>query len=181
MDLLSAIAYLKAEPDSQSGPGQVVAEDEFPAFFDLGNGLSVYYLLDLGDRFEYVQRKDLIAQGLTVEAVHEAAVSNLSALCRGQLQIAEYGDIHAVTVDGCFEASTLLLDRLWEDALKDTVSEGFLVAIPARDVLAYCDAGSSQGISELRAVVARTWPDGDHLLTQTLYKRTGHGWRPYHN
>jgi hypothetical protein len=111
MGLLSAIACLKAEPVSRFRPGQIVAEGEFPACHDLGNGLTVYYLLDLGDRFEYVQRKDLTMPGLTVETLHESAVSNLSELCRGQLKVTEHGDIYAVTVDSCFEASA----QIWHD------------------------------------------------------------------
>ncbi len=42
------------------------------------------------------------------------------------------------------------------------------MALPARDVLAFCDAKSLQGIVELKQLVRRITPKGEHLLTETL-------------
>jgi hypothetical protein len=45
--------------------------------------------------------------------------------------------------------------------------------------LCFCDASSSAGIAELRAVVGRVFPKGDHLLTDALLERQGTAWVPY--
>jgi hypothetical protein len=51
-----------------------------------------------------------------------------------------------------------------------------IAAAPARDILAL---SSPAGVDELRAVIARVWPCGDHLLTQDLYRHTERGWSVY--
>lgn len=52
------------------------------------------------------------------------------------------------------------------------------MALTARDVLAFCDAKSLQGIVELKQLVRRITPNGDHLLTETLYYRLNGQWLP---
>jgi hypothetical protein len=56
------------------------------------------------------------------------------------------------------------------------VSHGFVVAVPARDVLAFTDAKSAAGIAELRGLVDRLFPGGDHLISPDLYKRDAGRW-----
>ncbi len=156
-----------------------VSEEDFPAFRDLGNGLSVFYLLDEGDYFAYVQRKDLLGAGITEEVLHDTAIANLETLCAGTLEVREYGEIFAVTLDGSFEASLLLLDRLWETTLRETSGGEYVACIPSRDVLAYSNPNSMKGVRELRDIVERVWAEDDHLITRTLYMRNGGAWNPY--
>jgi hypothetical protein len=78
-----------------------------------------------------------------------------------------------------FEASLLLVDALWDGALSQYAPNGFGIAVPARDVLAFADAGSASAIDELRAVVSRIFPGGDHLITPELYRRQSGRWVRY--
>jgi hypothetical protein len=71
-----------------------------------------------------------------------------------------------------------LLDDLWDKSFVRTVTAGFVVAIPARDILGFGDVGSSEAITELREVLARA-TGGDHLLTPALYRRQGQTWIQY--
>ena len=72
----------------------------------------------------------------------------------------------------------LLLDDLWDQSLATYTPNGAIVALPARDVLAFCDAKSLQGILELKQLVRRITPKGEHLLTETLYYRLNGKWLP---
>lgn len=83
------------------------------------------------------------------------------------MQVQPYGSIFAVIAGGNFEASLLLLDGLWERAFRQFVSGDYAVAIPSRDVLAFGDAGDAKVRVELRAVIDRVWPPGDHLRTSS--------------
>ncbi len=172
-----AVAYLKAA-EPKAGPALSLSEADSPALLSLGNGLLVSYVVDEGESFSYVQNRHLIEANLSLAQLHELACSNLSAIAKEKLQVQEYGAIYAVILDGNFEASVILLNGLWEKGLSHLVQSGYTAALPARDILAFCESSSSQGISELRNLVSRL-AGGDHLLTQSLYRRTGNQWEVY--
>ncbi len=146
-----------------------------PVVTDLGNGLSVVYLVDEGDHLSYVQHHHLDAVQAESAALHETGLDNLSGIAEAKLRIVAQGAIHGLLLDGMFEASLLLLDELWEGPLASYAPNGAVAALPTRDVLAFCDAKSSQGIRELRQLV-HTLAAGDHRLTSTLYRRTNGAW-----
>jgi hypothetical protein len=72
-----------------------------------------------------------------------------------------------------------LLDDLWNKTFAAEAPNGAVAAVPSRDVLAFCDAKSEQGIQELQALVERVSERGHHLLTKTLYQRVGGQWKRY--
>jgi uncharacterized protein YtpQ (UPF0354 family) len=72
---------------------------------------------------------------------------------------------------GDFEASLILLDQLWDEHFRQFVSGDYAIAIPARDVLAFCDDDSEEGIGELEQLFARIAPMDDHLISDKLYVR----------
>ena len=72
----------------------------------------------------------------------------------------------------------ILVDGLGRKGLAHLASNGFVAAIPARDILAFCDANSAEGIAELRQLIERI-KDGDHKLSQQLFRRTDDDWLPH--
>ena len=173
-----SIAYLKAAVSDQEPVDMELSHEDSPVLRDLGNGLVVAYLVDEGEGFAYVQYRDLQAAGVSEIELHRAAIANLSDLAATHLKVQPYGQIFAVFMEGNFEASVLLLDDVWDRALKDYTPRGVVVACPARDVLAFGDAGSEEALSELRGVVRRLRDaGGDHLLTFSLYRRESGQWR----
>jgi hypothetical protein len=108
--------------------------------------------------------------------VHESAMNNLRDFMDERTRLQPHGSIFVLFLDGNFEASLLLADQLWDDSLVGYVQAGFVIAVPARDVLAFTDAESSAGIAELRGVVARLFPTGDHLISRNLYRRQSGRW-----
>ena len=78
-------------------------------------------------------------------------------------------------MEGNFAASVLLLDTLWDVSFAKHVREEFVVALPARDVLASGDSSSAEAMAELNAITGRVHANarGGHLLSPPLYRRSG--------
>lgn len=152
-----------------------------PIVLDLKNGLLVGYVVDAGEHFQFIQRRHLAAEGITDAALHHGAIMNLAALLtkRGA-NVQPYGDIFAVLSGGNFEASLLLIDIFWDQFVSNLAPNGFVAAIPNRDILAFCDAQSAPGIQQLRHLIHRV-EGGDHPITPHLYQRdqSTRTWRPY--
>src|SRR5213080_2033203 len=77
--------------------------------------------------------------------------------------------VFAFFMRGDFEASVILLDDLWDGESRQFVTGEYAAAIPARDMLAFCDSSSADGVAELQRIIERVQPTGDHLLTKTIY------------
>ena len=170
--------YIKAvvADDPLDEPSVDVSDADSPVFRPFGNGLVIAYLVDQGSYFEYVAQRHLSSEGLSAEALHQVSMGNLVSHASEHARLHVVGKAFALRLDGNFEASLLLVDGLWEDFLTDYAPSGFVVAVPARDVLAFADAGSSKGVRELHEIVARTFRGGDHLLIRNLLRRESHAW-----
>ena len=168
-----AIAYLKAQ--APEGNPVSLSESDSPVLVDLKNGLVVAYVVDDGQAFSYIQHLHLTEAGIEISQLHEYGLSNLRQIAAEQLQVREYGPIYTVFLDGNFEASLILVPELWDKGLAHLVRGEFIAALPARDVLAFCDLSSSEGIAELKKVVLRVAGE-DHLLTSSLYWWMGSHW-----
>jgi hypothetical protein len=175
--LRKAVAYLK--PDvalSDPGPILSLSADDSPVLRRFAPGLLTAYLVDEGDRFSYVQGRDIREAGIREEDLDREAVANLAELAEGKVTVRRSGSVWALFLDGNFEASLMVVDDLWTYGLREHARDP-VVAVPARDVLAFCDVESAAGLLELRAVVKRVWPVGDHLLSEHLYRRVEGRWR----
>jgi hypothetical protein len=172
----AAVAYLK--PDRPRCDERVaLAELDYPVARDLKNGLLAMYVVDEGDSFTFVQKRHLAEASMPTDELHDSAMHNLATLASGNLEVRRHSRIWAVMFDGNFDASLMLLDELWETTLAGYVSGSFAVAIPARDVLAFCDADSAQGCAELRTLIRHARSAGDHLISDRIFLRDRDGWR----
>ncbi len=167
---------MKAAVVDENGPSLALRPEDTPIFRDLGNGLLVLYVVDAGHSFEFVQNRHLAAAGLDPESLHAAAMINLLAFSAERARIQAHGSIFGLFVGGNFEASLLLVDSLWDESLAGYARNGFVVAVPSRDVLAFADAASESGLAELRNVVSRVYPCGDHLISPDLFRRRAGRW-----
>ena len=172
-----AIAYLKAKESGPSADEACLPIGDTPVVTDLGGGLCVTYVIDRAPELVYIRNRDAAEAGLSTADIHGMAVENLAALARQRLRITPYGNIFAVMLDGNFEASLILVDSLWEKGLAHLAPRGFVAAIPARDILAFCDRGSDAGIIELGQLVERVGA-GDHMVSRALHARIGRTWQP---
>ena len=180
MSIAEAIAYLKADvPDDDAGETILVPDDEFPAHLSLGNGLTCFYLMEKGEKFEYVLSGRLQEHAETIESFHRTAVANLASLAAANLSVRSYQDIYVALMGGNFEASLLLVDELWDEVYSHVVENDFVAVIPQRDILAFCDSESEVGKAQLAETIARIWPSEDHPLSDKLYRRVNRQWEVY--
>ncbi|MEP7300030.1 MAG: hypothetical protein ABI699_00760 [Caldimonas sp.] len=181
--LAGAVACVKragavAAPGSDAAPEIALPQPDAPVVTLLGNGLCVVYLVEEGEHLAFVQNRRLDGVVGGAKALHAVGLANLSKLAEAKLRMRPYGDVTGLFLDGLFEASLILLDDLWDGPLAAQAPNGPVVALPTRDVLAFCDARSAPGIEALRALAARTVTTGDHVITDTLYRRQDGQWRP---
>jgi len=175
--LLGATACIKTAEAVAGGNALSLPEADQPVVTALGNGLCVVYLVDSGDQLVYVQNRDLPGTNLTPGGLHELGLHNLGERGAGKTRMQQHGPLYAFLMDGMFEASLILLDHLWDENLAHIAPNGFVVALPSRDVLAACDAASVEGISALRDLVSRVFDNGgSSLLTRNLYRRRHGNW-----
>lgn len=171
-----AVAYLKPEiPSADPRPVLSLNADDSPVLTKFASGLLTAYVVDNGESFSYVQGRDLHEAGIREEELYHQAVQNLALIAEDKVTIRQSGPIWALFLDGNFEASLMLLGDLWTSGLREYARDP-VVAVPARDILAFCELGSTTGILELQAVVNRVWPSGDHLLTKNLYRLKDGKW-----
>lgn len=172
-----AIAYLKQHLPAGDEPAIELSDDESPVLRPFCAGLLAAYVVDAQDRYALVQRRHLARAGLDEEALHRIGLANLLRLIsERKTRVAKAGAVFAVLMGGDFEASVLLADALWERDFRQFVRGDYAVAVPARDVLAFCDSSSAVGLDELRQVIARVYPRGDHVLSDQLYVRRRGKW-----
>lgn len=171
----SALPYLKASisPD-ETAPVFPVAQNDSPVVTAFTPVLSITYVLDEPGALVFVRERDL---GRTTKSeLHAMALENLRARAKTKLHVERRGPVAAVLFDGRFEASTLLLDSLWDEQIAAMLEGEIVVATPARDVLIAASATSSEGRSQLHGIVSRLHPGGDHLLVPQLHARRDGSW-----
>ena len=176
-----AVAYLMPRLPVGDEATVELPEPDSPVISDLKNGLLIGYVVDQEDRLQYIRRRHLIDTGMTEAKLRQNAISNLATrLGTEGTKIQPYGDCFAVFFGGNFEASLVLVDALWDKHLAHLAPNGFVIAIPSRDILAFCDAKSETGVEQLRQIIGRV-AGGDHPITQTLYRRNPdtRTWHPY--
>ena len=176
----NAIAYVKAEilDDLGDRPVVTLGPQDSPVVRSLCKGLLSTYLVDAGDRYLYVNRRHLLRAGVTEEQLHSRAVDNLLARAEERLEVRPYREAYFVLMGGDFEGSLLVADSFWETSVAHLCPHGVVVAAPARDLLAFSDLTSSEGVAELRGFIARA-EKADHPLTPILLRRTAGSWTPY--
>ncbi|MFC4808636.1 DUF1444 domain-containing protein [Paenibacillus sp. GCM10023250] len=180
-----AIAYLKPiiHDNDQSLLNDEVLElshEESIAELPFNDDLIINFVYEVEDfeYFLYVNNGNLEEENMTIPEQRHYGIDNLIERANEyNLQIQEYETgCYGLILDGNFEASLILIDNLWEDSLKHYITNNFIVAIPSRDVLVFCDSQSEQAIEELKRTIQSVWEDGDHLLTNKLLIRSGGKW-----
>ncbi|QNA90302.1 DUF1444 family protein [Massilia sp. Dwa41.01b] len=165
--LSRAVTYMKAV---ESGASASVPDDDSPVLTRLTDDVAIAYVVDEPQGLVFVQKRHLREAGISTEQLHRQAMANLDQLCDTQLNVEKHGPIFGVFLNGVFEASVFLRERFWQYEALPLVNRGYAVAMPARDVLAFCDMDSKEGIDRLQQMTQRVMASGDHLLTPKLFR-----------
>lgn len=178
-----AVPYIKPNLQTDDSEADIhLSDKDSPVLSDLGNGLLVSYLVENESSFSYVQNRHLELEDCSLKTLHKNSLSNLTNAALGKIRLQEFETINALFFDGNFEASLILLDELWDINLEQYAPNGFVVAIPAKDVIAFCDKESDLGIQELIEMNKRVFgTQGDHLISDILYVRESGKWHSYPN
>jgi len=170
-DFLSrAMVYVKAT-QRDGEPSVVVAADESsPVLRPVAEGIALAYVVDEPDGLVFIQKRHLLAAGMSDVELHLLAMKNLGQLCADQLQVKKHGLIYGIYLEGNFEASLFVLQSLWKRDLAHLVDRGFAICLPARDILAFCDIDSIEGVATLKQMVDKVFESGDHLLSKNIFK-----------
>ncbi len=203
--LLSAVASVKQasldrSPDGRqvpdgaelrvrvpTAPGNEALDAAHTAIMRATQGIfAVCYLVDRGQHYTWATRGDMAEAGLDLEQLHSVGVANLLALANGSspgLKLLPQDGFYGLVMGGQFEASLVLVDGLWEDSLRQYTPNGAVVAIPSRDMCAFCDAASEKGIAALRRIIERVTADPQnpksHRVSERLFVRRDGRWHPY--
>jgi len=174
-----AIAYIKASNPEAVGRVIELPPEATPVVRRYSDDLCICYTVDCGKQYEYVQECHLPLDGIDRDELHRIGLRNLRALvARRGARVQPYQGVFAFLMRGDFEASVILLDDLWDGEFRQFVKGEYAAAIPARDMLAFCDSSSADGVAELQRIIERVQPTGDHLLTKTIYVRRDSKWQP---
>ena len=96
-----AIAYLVSRGGNEH-PAVTLPMADAPVLTDLGNGLSVGYVVDEGEYFQYIQHRQLWAAGMAQVELHRNAVANLATMLNDRNALVHaWDDAFAVLFDRC--------------------------------------------------------------------------------
>jgi uncharacterized protein YtpQ (UPF0354 family) len=173
-----AIAYLKPAGEVESvslatGSAQG-AQADAPVIKQLAAGVVVTYVVDEPEGLVFIQNRHIAEAGIGIDELHMIGLGNLNNLCKKQLRVERHGPIYGLFLDGNFEASVILLEYIWQIELADLVEESFTIAIPARDILAFCDSSSEEGVATLKQMIGKIAENGDHLISRGLFRKDKH-------
>lgn len=162
--------------------GVKIPQDDLPIVRVACKSLAVTYVVESSKGVSYINPKQLRDSGFTADDLHAAALANLVRLTKNEqkgLAVLPQEDFFGVMLDGKFEASLLLIDALWDSEFKSDTRNGVVVAIPGRNMLAFCDQRSTAGIAALRELTHRVAPAASKVLTKQLFFRVDRDWVPY--
>lgn len=165
-----AVAYLKVEVAADGNPNAALPLLDQPVLMPMDSGLLVAYVVDEPHGLVYVQHRHLAQAEMGAAELHEIAMANLGKLCAATIEVQKHGPIYGVFGDGNFEASMFLLESLWQRDLAHLVENGFAVIVPTRDILAFCDMDSREGLAVLHQMIERVYPRGDHPLSKKIFR-----------
>ena len=125
-----------------------------------------------------VAHRDLTRLALDKQQLHDIALTNLRRTI-SEPEVHEISSgVFMLTCGGNFEATTLLLDEVWEQVAA-TVNGDLVLAVPARDVVIFTGTQNRDGLAFMRSKVSQILETGDHTLTRHFLVRCGTRWSLY--
>lgn len=134
--------------------------DVFVALVEDRSGASRFLSRGEGERY-----------GLSDKQMFAAALGNLKRRA-DRVQIEEFGPVKALSFDPDYNAALLLLPDVWS-SIPGLPTE-LVVAVPARDVVAFADGRDPAALASLRGIAGL--PSKGYPVTTLLLKRAGDSW-----
>ncbi|MDF2557108.1 MAG: hypothetical protein K0R71_936 [Bacillales bacterium] len=121
---------------------------------------SIYYVLDLGKSYQLIDQLLLSEAGLTLERLHEYAMTNLESIKFSyKMDTVAGNQFYFVNQNDGFDASRILMSSF----LNEMISEfhgSMVVSIPHQDVLIICDIQNDYGYNVLAEMNMKFFANG---------------------
>lgn len=171
---------LAMQVDGGAHDGRKLEGDLAPVMHVTPDGFGVVYLVDRGDRYQWLTHGELADWGRSEQQAHAVAMRNLARLAPRMRYARQPGSYTGLVLNGNQEASLMLLDELWDREIAPQTPNGAVVSIAARDVCAFCDAADADAVQGLRGLGARLRSGGtpaSQLVTDRLFVRRKGRWQ----
>lgn len=159
-------------------PDIELSDNDSPVEQRLVADLIVWYAFDEPTCFTILTQRDLARLKVDLKGLNDIALSNLRRIIPETQVHRLSNDVFVLTCGGNFEATTLLLDEVWEQ-MSAKVQGDLVVAVPARDILVFAGSNNREGLAHMRSKVSEILETGDHLLTRSFLMRRGKSWVVY--
>lgn len=175
IDRAQILPHFQADtPADDTAPVFAIGSKDAPVVRTFLGDLVLTYVVRDPDAIVYVRERDVGPEG--IEALHALAVDNLRALALASLDLRAEGKVFRVVLGKHLDASVLLLDEYWDEIAPAKVGGPLALAIPAARTVAIADASSPAAMTELRALLARSFAEDDHPLSDAIFKRRAGAW-----
>ena len=155
-----------------------------PLFQEFPNDTAIVYVLDEEDRYTLIRPVDVAEWRTDQEAVHRAALDNLTARSTGvrvQALPDEAGNVMATIFQqgDSYDSSRLLLPPLHAN-LRPILGSPFLAAVPNRDFLICFRADADDLREQIAGQVADDFRKMPYPITERLFLVTADGVAAWH-
>lgn len=142
-----------------------------PVFEDYNKELVIVYAEDNDNRTRYLTSAEKLE--VPRDKLRETALANLQRILP-EITITplEEGRVYLVGADGDYTASLLLLNKVWSDG-RLQVDGDFVVALPARDVMAVAGSKDRKALRVLRSIAKKWYEEGPYSVTESLFVYRG--------
>lgn len=136
---------------------------------ELNEDLYIMFVADSEHSVRYLSEADLEEAKVDRPILRKQAMENLRRLYP-EVQMMGTEGLYMIRLDGTYESSLLLSERLWEmPELK--VKGEFLVAVPARDVLVISGTLEREPLEAMRKIVADVSAKASYRISPRLFIR----------
>jgi len=153
----------KIENDgASSDTGYVVDAPTKPFLADL----VIFFVADMGDRFEILLR-DHLPESMTVDELYRIALQNLNNNIEFKLTPTNFGG-YGILAGGDHEAGALCLDYLWEFCA-EKVGENLIVSVPAKDMVLMVGVSQTEALAAMKKSSVNIFANGERTLSSHLF------------
>ncbi|MDF2535192.1 MAG: hypothetical protein K0R18_1351 [Bacillales bacterium] len=125
----------------------------------------IYYALDIGSSYRLIDQSFFAEAGMTVEELHEQAISNLAEIPYSfKKEHLAGNEFYFLNKNDGYDASRILLISVF-DLMETSFTGTMAVAIPHQDVLILCDIKNDYGYSILSEMNMKFFTNGHVPIT----------------